>query len=143
MFRNLANDMDVARRAFELYEKRGREHGHDLDDWLQAERGLRDAPRSPASDVCQVIGPDEHLLTRVRAAFLEMPDQRLTLQQIQRLCGIERTPCQLTLDVLVETAFLYVSPNGVYTRLPEGADSPRSSPEIADLKTVQRFKKTS
>lgn len=24
-------------RAHELFEKRGREEGHDLDDWLQAE----------------------------------------------------------------------------------------------------------
>jgi hypothetical protein len=30
----------IARRAFELYEKRGREHGHDTDDWLIAEREL-------------------------------------------------------------------------------------------------------
>ena len=36
---------DIARRAYELYEKRGREHGHDLDDWLQAERDLRDSVR--------------------------------------------------------------------------------------------------
>ena len=28
----------VARRAFELYEKRGREEGHDVEDWLMAER---------------------------------------------------------------------------------------------------------
>jgi len=27
----------VRLRAYELYEKRGREDGHDLDDWLQAE----------------------------------------------------------------------------------------------------------
>ena len=27
----------VRRRAFELYEQRGREDGHELDDWLQAE----------------------------------------------------------------------------------------------------------
>jgi hypothetical protein len=27
----------IRRRAFELYEQRGREDGHDLDDWLQAE----------------------------------------------------------------------------------------------------------
>jgi hypothetical protein len=27
----------VRRRAFELYELRGRENGHELDDWLQAE----------------------------------------------------------------------------------------------------------
>ena len=24
-------------RAYELFEARGREHGHDLDDWLRAE----------------------------------------------------------------------------------------------------------
>jgi Protein of unknown function (DUF2934) len=28
----------VARKAYELYEQRGEEHGHDLDDWLTAER---------------------------------------------------------------------------------------------------------
>ncbi len=28
---------EVARVAYELYEKRGRIHGHDLEDWLQAE----------------------------------------------------------------------------------------------------------
>jgi hypothetical protein len=27
-------------RAFEIYEQRGREEGHDLDDWLQAEAEL-------------------------------------------------------------------------------------------------------
>lgn len=33
---------DVARRAYDLHVARGRdEHGHDLDDWLQAERELR------------------------------------------------------------------------------------------------------
>ena len=27
-------------RAYELFEQRGKEHGHDLDDWLQAEAEL-------------------------------------------------------------------------------------------------------
>ena len=27
----------ISRRAHELYESRGREDGHDLEDWLQAE----------------------------------------------------------------------------------------------------------
>jgi DUF2934 family protein len=27
----------IRRRAYELYEQRGREDGHELDDWLQAE----------------------------------------------------------------------------------------------------------
>jgi hypothetical protein len=42
-------DRDIARRAYELYEKRGREHGHDLDDWLQAERELQDTLSSTAA----------------------------------------------------------------------------------------------
>ena len=29
---------EVAQRAYELYEARGGEPGHDLEDWLRAER---------------------------------------------------------------------------------------------------------
>jgi hypothetical protein len=32
---------DIARRSYTIYENRNREDGHDLDDWLQAERELR------------------------------------------------------------------------------------------------------
>lgn len=35
---------EIARRAYELFKDRGRVDGHDLDDWLQAERELR-SPR--------------------------------------------------------------------------------------------------
>jgi hypothetical protein len=31
----------IAARAYEIYEQRGREDGHALDDWLQAEQELR------------------------------------------------------------------------------------------------------
>jgi len=31
---------DIARRAYAIYEERGRVDGADLDDWLQAEREL-------------------------------------------------------------------------------------------------------
>lgn len=30
----------IARRAYELYEQRGRQEGQDLEDWLNAERQL-------------------------------------------------------------------------------------------------------
>jgi hypothetical protein len=30
----------ICERAYELYERRGKEHGHDLDDWLTAEAEL-------------------------------------------------------------------------------------------------------
>jgi hypothetical protein len=36
-------DDAIARRAYGLYEERAREHGHDVDDWLRAERELREA----------------------------------------------------------------------------------------------------
>jgi hypothetical protein len=32
---------DIARRAYDLYRARGWEHGHDVEDWVQAERALR------------------------------------------------------------------------------------------------------
>jgi hypothetical protein len=31
----------IQQRAYELFLKRGKEPGHDLDDWLQAEREVR------------------------------------------------------------------------------------------------------
>lgn len=34
----------VARRAYEIYQSRGGDHGADLDDWLEAERQLRRGP---------------------------------------------------------------------------------------------------
>jgi hypothetical protein len=36
-------DDDIARRAYDLYLARGCERGHDVEDWLQAERELRGA----------------------------------------------------------------------------------------------------
>jgi Protein of unknown function (DUF2934) len=30
-------EQQIQKRAYELYEQRGRTDGHDLDDWLQAE----------------------------------------------------------------------------------------------------------
>ena len=34
---------EIARRAYELYERRGGEPGHDMDDWLRAEHDVRHA----------------------------------------------------------------------------------------------------
>ena len=36
---------EVARVAYELFERRGRTHGHDLEDWLEAERIVRQRRR--------------------------------------------------------------------------------------------------
>jgi hypothetical protein len=39
----------IAHRAYELYCERGCQDGHDLDDWLQAERDVRSHATSTAA----------------------------------------------------------------------------------------------
>jgi len=34
---------EIERRAYELYLARGEAHGYDQDDWLQAERELKES----------------------------------------------------------------------------------------------------
>ncbi len=34
-------EQQIRQRAYGLYERRGRTDGHDLDDWLQAEREIK------------------------------------------------------------------------------------------------------
>jgi DNA-binding GntR family transcriptional regulator len=63
---------------------------------------------------------DNALLSRIRSEYLEMPGMRLTLEQAQRLCGVERTLCKSALDALVESKFLSVRRDGTYARLLDG-----------------------
>jgi hypothetical protein len=37
---NPTREQEIRRRAYEIYLERGEEPGHDLEDWLQAEREL-------------------------------------------------------------------------------------------------------
>jgi len=32
---------DISHHAYELFQERGREHGHDIEDWFRAEAELR------------------------------------------------------------------------------------------------------
>jgi len=48
-FASEVTETDIARRAFELYCDRGRQDGHDVDDWLNAESELRVASNSSAA----------------------------------------------------------------------------------------------
>jgi hypothetical protein len=62
----------------------------------------------------------EDVLNQLRAEFIEMPGMRLQVQQVQRLCGIEREMCQRVLDSLLESNFLCLKPDGHYVRLTDG-----------------------
>ena len=67
-----------------------------------------------------VVVPHDTPLNRLRAEFLEMPGLQLKSEQVQRLCGIERTMCQMVLDSLVDEQFLCVKAGGQYARRTEG-----------------------
>ena len=36
----IPSEVRIRERAYELYESRGREHGHDEQDWLRAEQEI-------------------------------------------------------------------------------------------------------
>jgi len=84
----------------------------------------------------------QDVLNRLRAEYLEMPGLRLKPEQVQRLCGIERTVCQVALDSLLETNFLCVTSDGHYARLTDGAIH-RPHPAKANLITHTPFTKAS
>ena len=62
----------------------------------------------------------QDVLNRLRAEYLEMPGLCLKREQVQRLCGIEQTMCQLVLDSLVDEQFLCVKADGQYARRTDG-----------------------
>jgi hypothetical protein len=72
------------------------------------------------------------VLARLRSEYLEMPGMRLTVQQVQRLCGVERAICQWALDSLVAAKFLCANADGTYARLTEG-EMPLARAAKADL----------
>jgi hypothetical protein len=87
--------------------------------------------------------PTERLFERVRAEYLEMPGLRLTCEQVQRLCGIERTVCQMVLNALVDERFLCVKPDGHYALSTDG-EIPYPRAANADLsRPEQRLVKAS
>ena len=66
---------EIAARAYELYLQRGRQSGHDVDDWLQAEYELRQLPvhklaELPPAAKPQRFTPPRSLVELVRAAML-------------------------------------------------------------------------
>ena len=64
---------------------------------------------------------DPHVLERLSAEYLEMPGMKLTIAQIQRLCGVEPGMCELVLDALVKASFLCLKPDGTYVRQTHGS----------------------
>jgi hypothetical protein len=49
----------IAQRAYERYEARGREDGHDMDDWFEVERELQDVSSDSTNADDRDAEPDE------------------------------------------------------------------------------------
>jgi hypothetical protein len=85
---------------------------------------------------------DYRVLERIRAEYLEMPDMKLRVEQVQRLCGVEPTMCTLVLDALVRANFLCLKSDGTYMRLTEGTSSllgpAKAAPRPTPLVTTSR-----
>jgi len=86
--------------------------------------------------------PHNTMLKRVRAEYLEMPGLRLTLEQAQRLCGLERALCKIVLDALVDERFLCVKSGEVYARVSD-VETSRPRAAKADLRAEQSVAKAS
>ena len=48
----------IAQLAFQLYEARGREDGHDIEDWLRAEAALQREAILPKASIAAAIYED-------------------------------------------------------------------------------------
>ncbi len=57
---------------------------------------------------------NDSVLRRIRAEFLEMPGLCLTLEQAQRLWGLEPNACEALLNSLIDTRFLRRTDRGLF-----------------------------
>lgn len=60
--------------------------------------------------------PYQQAFDRLRAEYSDMPGVRLTLEQVERLCGVDRSICQDVLEDLRRAGFLGLHSDGRYAR---------------------------
>ena len=72
--------------------------------------------------------PYQQAFERIRAKYQEMPGMRLTLEQVQRLSGVDRAVCERVLEDLVRAKFLSPGPDGGYARYRDGDPSRLRAP---------------
>jgi len=58
----------------------------------------------------------QNALTRIQVEYVEMPDLKLTLRQIRRLCDLPQDLCEMALAALVRTGFLWQTRDGAFLR---------------------------
>jgi hypothetical protein len=78
-----------------------------------------------------------HAFTRIQIEYIEMPDLKLTLPQIRRLCDLPEELCGPAVAALERVGFLWRAPDGRFVRRALG----RAGREItdADIDAALRF----
>ena len=57
-----------------------------------------------------------YVVQKLRAEYDELPNLRLTVEQVSRLCDLEPHVCQAVLEAFVQARYLTVTPEGTYVR---------------------------
>jgi len=57
-----------------------------------------------------------HAFTRIQVEYIEMPDLKLTLAQIRRLCDLPEELCEPAVAALLQAGFLWRAPDGKFVR---------------------------
>ena len=58
--------------------------------------------------------------TRIQVEYIEMPDLKLTPEQIRRLCDLPRDICEAAVVALEQVGFLWRAPDGRFVRRAHG-----------------------
>jgi hypothetical protein len=58
--------------------------------------------------------------TRIQVEYIEMPDLKLTPEQIRRLCDLPRDICEVAIVALEQAGFLWRVPDGRLVRRAPG-----------------------
>jgi len=70
-----------------------------------------------------------YAFTRIQIEYIEMPDLKLTLAQIRRLCDLPHDMCGPAVAALQQAGFLWCAPDGRFVRRALG----RAGREISAL----------
>ena len=94
----------IARRAYESFVERGSVHGHDLEDWLDAERGLLIKPTPmvsvEAEDVFVELSLPEIELPNltVHIAPSQLVISSDLIEECLQVCQVIELPIEVSLD---------------------------------------------
>lgn len=75
-----------------------------------------------------VVQDWRHAFTRIQIEYIEMPDLKLTLAQIRRLCDLPQDLCEAAVAALLQVGFLWRAGDGRFVRCAFG----RAGRELSD-----------